>query len=627
MFGGGTHEFDTGQFHVMTDGSGTATMSVDNPDELDEAGSGFIRFVPSADDQTILDAVATGDRFLLAFTMPQTAQAVTFTAGLDHSLRGAGTPTIAPPAGTAVTFTAGLDHAIRGAGTPTISTPVAASVTFTARLDHALRGAGTPTVEPPRGTPVTFSVRLDHAIRGAGTPTILPAGAVGGRGVVVEVGGVEWVEALRGTVEITHSLDEWSQATCAAEVPVSAIGSRRPGNWADVVIRDRASDRPLFAGFAYEPTVDADEPLSRSTIGLHAVGVGARLDHVTVSLDDGVRIVTMPAAGEQAEALGGLVPGFTVAGAASLTVPVRSDIRFAPVASALQELARLNGTTIHSTPSQVITFASTAPRSVLDITRPLRARLEQDRQETWTHATIRGSEVVRTTERQGDGVTSSWRVEPLGADLTRLTFWILGSSAFGEHALAPESVPDFIPVDVLRVESVTVDGVEQQLGGDEGLDTDWLFDAASQTLRATTPPAHGAVIVITYVGRWIAEAEPTTPPPLRIDHIETRDDLPDRLAGRMAAQAGIDDEAAPLLRIGLDLSPKDAQAIDVGDTVTIAERVQTAIGVDRPDGAAVWLIDEVRIRDVGDLVSYSVSAVRNHQSRSREFWQGLTRRS
>ena len=59
-----------GIWHVFTE-EGTASYSVQDPDELNNAGSGFYRTsVGSPSDTAIMNGISTGDQFILAFTMP-----------------------------------------------------------------------------------------------------------------------------------------------------------------------------------------------------------------------------------------------------------------------------------------------------------------------------------------------------------------------------------------------------------------------------------------------------------------------------------------------------------------------------------------------------------------------------
>ena len=150
--------------HFQTDDGVASWVSTDLTSAR-MAGGGYADWpqIPTAA-RNLFNGLSSGDRFILAFTLPSTGEDTTAAFTTRHTVQGAGAVTVT---GRDASATFATRHAIQGAGTVAVAGgDLAAS--FTTR--HAVGGSGSVMLRPQVDQSGTFTIR--HAVRGAGSVAV-----------------------------------------------------------------------------------------------------------------------------------------------------------------------------------------------------------------------------------------------------------------------------------------------------------------------------------------------------------------------------------------------------------------------------------------------------------------------
>lgn len=175
-------------------------------------------------------------------------------------------------------------------------------------------------------------------------------------------------------------------------------------------------------------------------------------------------------------------------------------------------------------------------------------------------------------------------------------------------------------IDIRSLSRLTVGGTEQAMGRSNSV---YSFDPARQEVIATTAPAASAVVIATYNARNVSISDLGIPE--SVGRVEQAD-LPDLDAGEALAEELRVLHSRKAERIGATLSLTNRVHMNPGDTLTIPPAFASALQVDSPDASDVWLITEVRVRGVHDLLQYSVRCQRDRfETPHLEFWREFRR--
>ena len=154
------------QIHFQTDDGVASWVSTDLTSAR-MAGGRYADWpqIPTAA-RNLFNDLSSGDRFILAFSLPSTGEDTTASFTTRHAVRGSGSVTVIDT-GADLSATFAARHAIQGAGAVTVTGgDLAAS--FTTR--HAVQGSGAVAVTPQVDQSGTFTIR--HAVRGAGSVAV-----------------------------------------------------------------------------------------------------------------------------------------------------------------------------------------------------------------------------------------------------------------------------------------------------------------------------------------------------------------------------------------------------------------------------------------------------------------------
>ena len=245
-------------------------------------GGGFARFTLPADAQTLLDNLASGDRWIFKTARPAavTPTDQPITAEGRHDTRGKTTVSEeAPSSATDQPITAEGRHATRGeAAVSEEAVTPATDQTITAEGRHATRSAATvEDVAPPTSGPL--------------------------RDLRVSVGGRDYSDHIERGWRIIRRTGVRSEATFQIVALPGEI--TLPKNGEEVIATATGGGAvSLFGGYLDEPELDSyTGSVGLYALNLQAIGFRARLDDVLLSQAEGIDIVQEATAVDQIEAL------------------------------------------------------------------------------------------------------------------------------------------------------------------------------------------------------------------------------------------------------------------------------------------------------------------------------------
>ena len=161
---------------VLQTTDGIAVFSVQNPDELDDAGGGFLRFMTQvAADTAILAGVATGTRVIVAFRRPRPAPPVRLAATVEAAFGGRSELKIVEPVPAApVRLSASAEAGFGGRSELSIAAAVRLSAAALAGFGgRSLLSVGEPPVRLRATSEFGFGGHSELSVRAAGAPASL----------------------------------------------------------------------------------------------------------------------------------------------------------------------------------------------------------------------------------------------------------------------------------------------------------------------------------------------------------------------------------------------------------------------------------------------------------------------
>ena len=253
--------------------------------------------------------------------------------------------------------------------------------------------------------------RLDNARRLFQLADIgAPTAVLGIDGFSVTIAGQAW-EPLTVTLELR--LEGNSTAALALKVLTSDV--RRVNYLDEVVVTDVGSGRPVFGGYADDPTVDVDGGWKYISVG--CVGYSSRLHDVSLSQEEGVEVASQATPADQLGLIAGYLArdGITrgVIETGNLRSPV--DCRFEPPIALIDDVRLLNRNIITINPSKELTAFRrfSAPNSFLELNRDNvleKPEYSKTFQGYLTNLTLLGGEVLYSQALATDGATREWRL-------------------------------------------------------------------------------------------------------------------------------------------------------------------------------------------------------------------------
>ena len=177
--------------------------------------------------------------------------------------------------------------------------------------------------------------------------------------------------------------------------------------------------------------------------------------------------------------------------------------------------------------------------------------------------------------------------------------------------------PDYEELAVTDIVSVTVDGIEQQLGG--AGDT-WSFSRPRQSIITTgiAPPAT-ATAVASYKANWVARASSGQTP--IVQRFVTHAGVASAPSGAEIAAGYVNRHRYPTTIIIATIAPEAQIHLEIGDGVTIDATDLERLKVPDPASGELWRADLIEISVDGAYLIYSGRFSRRaDESRYRELW-------
>ena len=177
--------------------------------------------------------------------------------------------------------------------------------------------------------------------------------------------------------------------------------------------------------------------------------------------------------------------------------------------------------------------------------------------------------------------------------------------------------PDYEELAVTDIISVTVNGVEQELGG--SADT-WSFSRPRQSIITVgiAPPAT-ATAVASFKANWVARASSGQTP--IVQRFVTHAGVASATSGAEIAAGYVNRHRYPTTTIIATIAPESRIHLEIGDGVTIDATDLERLKVPDPASGELWRADLIEISVDGAYLIYSGRFSRRaDESRYRELW-------
>ena len=177
--------------------------------------------------------------------------------------------------------------------------------------------------------------------------------------------------------------------------------------------------------------------------------------------------------------------------------------------------------------------------------------------------------------------------------------------------------PDYEEVAVTGIVALTVDSVEQGLGGAADA---WSFSRPRQSIITVgiAPPAT-ATVVASYKGNWVARASSGQTP--IVDRLVTHAGVASAPSGAEIASGYVNRHRYPTTTIIATIAPEAQIHLEIGDGVSIDATDLERLKVPDPASGELWRADLIEITVDGAYLIYSGRFSRRaDESRYRELW-------
>ena len=212
----------------------------------------------------------------------------------------------------------------------------------------------------------------------------------------------------------------------------------------------------------------------------------------------------------------------------------------------------------------------------------------------------------------------TWTI-PYDADLVSAMTGDVCVSLVDRSSPAVRWAQSAIVTERTRLSVVSITGVTEG-GTDATLGEDYTFDTARQRLtRVAGALGSGGVLTAHYIADRVIEDAVASD---RAVHVTEHAEFDTASIGAERARAALDLYAQPALIIRAAMRTGHDRHIGEGELVTLPAAQLRLMGIPGVTGDEQWLVDEVQIRGIGDLLSYTLRLVRGSASSSFvEFWR------
>ena len=200
----------------------------------------------------------------------------------------------------------------------------------------------------------------------------------------------------------------------------------------------------------------------------------------------------------------------------------------------------------------------------------------------------------------------------------------LSSSERGQMSIVLSdgaTATDGVSLDFVSIDRLTVDDVEQDVGGDG----DWRFDVPSQRViqrAAATALASSDVLRVAMRANVVAVDEVDDDP--AVGRVSRARDVveSDAILARALSERESHSDPAERIRGGIAIDAKIH--VDVGQTVAMDTAFAGLLQVDTPAAADTWVLSVVTIQTAGNLLRYGFSTQRDrYETESLDYWREL----